>query len=361
MKTVIDAVNEFKGELNGAEGECCPEDIYLFYALDGSHYIFDDDKDTDGVYQYVCTRKEFLATVLGCETDFGKCNPINVSHYKLADKLLLTKNLDKELAMDIDWSKAPEGATHHVAYLKDGSMNEFVEYIKTEKSGEAYYSMTDGGHWSTYVEKDDNFTLTPRPQPTPIFTQEVNAITALYSFASWLTSMDKPITFSSNHWAAPAAEMVAEMISVNGMVGECDFDNIKVPSDFLFPVAIDSKTPIFTKEMANNGVLPSVGMECLLKNSGAWDFATVTVTTKQHIIFTLKDGREEVRDVNYYDCKPLTPPITLIDGKAYQFEARGNVFHGIYEKRIGSFNVMTGQFFNTISCTNIQPLTVEVK
>jgi hypothetical protein len=54
-------------------------------------------------------------------------------------------------------------------------------------------------------------------------------------------------------------------------------------------------------------------------------------------------------------------PVKLENGKAYQFEVRGNVFHGIYEKRSASFNVMAGQFFNDISCTNIKPLTVEGK
>ena len=90
MKTVIDAVKELKGELNGAAGVCYPEDSYLFYALDGSHYIFDECKDTDGVYQYVCTRKEFLATVAECETNFGKCN-ISFSEHCTNETIRITK------------------------------------------------------------------------------------------------------------------------------------------------------------------------------------------------------------------------------------------------------------------------------
>jgi hypothetical protein len=54
-------------------------------------------------------------------------------------------------------------------------------------------------------------------------------------------------------------------------------------------------------------------------------------------------------------------PVKLENGKAYQFEVRGNVFNGIYEKRAASFNVMAGQLFNDISCNNIKPLTVEGK
>ena len=121
-----------------------------------------------------------------------------------------------------------------------------------------------------------------------------------------------------------------------------------------------SKPATYTQAMADNGELPSIGMECLLKNSGAWDFAIVTVRTKQYIIFTLKDGREEVRDVNYYDIKPLTPPITLIDGKAYQFELSGVDTLGFYSACYDAFIVHHSKY-NVGDCINIQPLTVEVK
>ena len=181
MKTVIDAVNEFKGDYNCKDvSDTCDQIIvamknFYGYSVGDIEVGSGNRYDGRGPWRAICTIKEFLATVAECETNFGKCKQ-SYSDYKFDYHLhpaLKRNKPTKELAMDIDWSKAPEGATHHVAYLKDGSMNEFVEYIKTEKSGEAYYSMTDGGHWSTYVEKDDNFTLTPRPQPTPVFTQEM--------------------------------------------------------------------------------------------------------------------------------------------------------------------------------------------
>jgi hypothetical protein len=130
MKTVIDAVKELKGELNGAAGVCYPEDSYLFYALDGSHYIFDECKDTDGVYQYVCTRKEFLATVAECETNFGECDINTVSAYLIAlcdgdtTELEPTKDLDKELDVDIDW-----GTTEYNFALVN-SLNNIVEFLE---------------------------------------------------------------------------------------------------------------------------------------------------------------------------------------------------------------------------------------
>ena len=57
--------------------------------------------------------------------------------------------------------------------------------------------------------------------------QDGKAITMLYGFAGLLTSLEKPITFSSNHWATPAADIVAGLINSNGLVGECNFDNYK--------------------------------------------------------------------------------------------------------------------------------------
>ena len=52
-------------------------------------------------------------------------------------------------------------------------------------------------------------------------------------------------------------------------------------------------------------------------------------------------------------------PIQLEDGKAYQFNARGKTFNGIYEKFHNWLNVMDGQHFDITACTNIKPLTVE--
>ena len=54
-------------------------------------------------------------------------------------------------------------------------------------------------------------------------------------------------------------------------------------------------------------------------------------------------------------------PVKLVDGKAYQFEARGKFFNGIYEELGSKLNVLQGQYFDLISCTNIIPLVPETK
>jgi hypothetical protein len=127
----------------------------------------------------------------------------------------------------------------------------------------------------------------------------------------------------------------------------------------------DDMETVYTQEMADNGVLPSVGMECLFANRcnphPNHEKCTIVYIGDLHCVVILDDNMQRYIRIANYSFKPLTPPIELIDGKAYQFESRGNVFHGIYEKKYTSFNVMAGQLFNDISCTNIKPLTVEGK
>ena len=262
MKKVIDAVNELKGEW-----------------VDGRSYVY-HSSNTNSMYRgkfdytyqmhsgrgwdLVCTAEEFIATVAECETNFGECDPINVSHYKLADKVLLDKELD-----------VMEGINKGDLIRIKGKIYKLRDHFATTSS--RHQELIDSG----FLEQE--------PQPTPIFTQE----------------------------------------------------------------------------MADNDVLPSVGMECIAAYCKSEVKVTIAHINSKKQFACIDDNGDYL--IHYpkegigESFKPLTPPITLIDGKAYQFEARGNVFHGIYEKRIGSFNVMTGQFFNTISCTNIQPLTVEVK
>jgi hypothetical protein len=80
------------------------------------------------------------------------------------------------------------------------------------------------------------------------------------------------------------------------------------------------------------------------------------------LILTPKD-----EDGNYWqrlnvkNIKPIKPPITLIDGECYQFNSpSGGLFKGYYIPVKGLFVAHKGSF-DVHLCTNIQPLTVEVK
>lgn len=47
--------------------------------------------------------------------------------------------------------------------------------------------------------------------------EKINASEALLGFAGWLTCRAAPVTFSSEHDAAPAAELVAEFIKAHDL------------------------------------------------------------------------------------------------------------------------------------------------
>ena len=119
MKTVIDAVNELKGEWVNVQ------------LHSGRWYINQVDALSHEGGQ-VCTRQKFLATVAECETNFGKCKQ-SYSGYKSnfkgvhTDRLMLiqpTKDLDKELDMDIDWS------TTEYNFALVNSLNNIVEFLE---------------------------------------------------------------------------------------------------------------------------------------------------------------------------------------------------------------------------------------
>jgi hypothetical protein len=167
MKTVLDAVNELKGELK--EGTrliiCDGRGVY-----ESCLYQIVND-----FYKFVCTREQFNDLVSQMKTNFGKCSAINVSDYKICTKQLLTKS-DKELeVMDIDWSKAPEWATEY-AKLKNKDWYYYINdkcYAFLTNLDDVYeYGNSDES--TEYFVRRDFEILEERPIPCkPVFTQEM--------------------------------------------------------------------------------------------------------------------------------------------------------------------------------------------
>lgn len=132
---------------------------------------------------------------------------------------------------------------------------------------------------------------------------------------------------------------------------------------------IKPKEPIYTQEMSDDGVLPGVGMECLIKlhhhdNSHFQKgYINGYSQDKKWIILTDYLGNIESHNISNgtYEFKPLTPPIELIDGKAYQFTCNsGGIVIGIYSTTLISFDNYGRKFYQR-HISNIKPLTVEVK
>ena len=128
-------------------------------------------------------------------------------------------------------------------------------------------------------------------------------------------------------------------------------------------------TPIFTKEMADNGVLPSVGMECLVLNTNCSNPKYIKALIKyvgDLVIYAYVENGERCDNVKTLKFKPVTPHIELIDGKAYQFDFEGDINSfdsaiGIYDKTSTGAMWVKNKVMLVSQCTNIQPLTVEVK
>lgn len=123
------------------------------------------------------------------------------------------------------------------------------------------------------------------------------------------------------------------------------------------------QSPVYTQEMADAGVMPSVGMHYICED-GQLNECIANVCGK--VIGVMLEhapinGVIPLSQTSVFDCKPLTPPITLIDGECYQFNSpSGGLFKGYYIPIKGLFVAHRGNF-DAHLCTNIKPLTVEGK
>tara|TARA_R110000772_G_scaffold208650_1_gene319226 strand:- start:41 stop:685 length:645 start_codon:yes stop_codon:yes gene_type:complete len=138
-------------------------------------------------------------------------------------------------------------------------------------------------------------------------------------------------------------------------------------SDYKFGYHLPPEpTLTYTQAMADNGELPSVGMECKFDTT----FFTTATSNRGTCEIIAYYGDKVWINVIDFDCviklsviefKPLTPPIELIHGEAYNFiDSEDNNTNGIYSEDKHSFTSLSVEWLAD-QCTNIQPLTVEVK
>jgi len=127
---------------------------------------------------------------------------------------------------------------------------------------------------------------------------------------------------------------------------------------------------VYTKEMSDNGELPSVGMECLIYyneyGSRYNDFfdVEITILAVTNGVYTFYNPLlgYAALSLTIKTIKPLTPPIELIDGKAYQFELNAFIYTGFYAKARKSFmdrNVSGNKICSETEPSNIQLLEVK--
>ncbi len=132
----------------------------------------------------------------------------------------------------------------------------------------------------------------------------------------------------------------------------------------LWQVGIKNK-PEYTQAMRDKKELPPIGSEYLDEDG------QLCKALLHYSCFVLGEMTEHIQIQQYPvfstarndRIKPLAPLIELIDGKAYQFNIDcTNTIKtvGIYDKSSGLF-IMQDHKTHKSYCTNIQPLTVEIK
>jgi hypothetical protein len=175
----------------------------------------------------------------------------------------------------------------------------------------------------------------------------------LYFTAVW-SFTDNKYTYRYNtpFTACEFMHTVSNMTCNFGKVTNLDlYDYINADKELLQPVKPDL---IFTQEMCDNGELPSVGM--LIENHGFKKIVIGELDTNNKLALKrIDNGLYSIAHID--DVKPLTPPIELIDGKAYQFENYQRKVMGIYCEEETVFHTHHG-FHQASGCTNIQLLTV---
>ena len=126
--------------------------------------------------------------------------------------------------------------------------------------------------------------------------------------------------------------------------------------------------PVFTQKMAGAGEFPSVGMKVMIDaNFSDVDGQSFSSRVEDEVLGFI-NGKGIFKDhTTTLDCVvvvdnmyPLTPPITLDKGKAYQFDYDGVEYIGVAIKGLLLIVHASGSVFNAHpkDCTNIKLLEV---
>ena len=113
---------------------------------------------------------------------------------------------------------------------------------------------------------------------------------------------------------------------------------------------LNKPQPVFTQSMADAGELPSVGMECQTSTG----ILTVKYIGKKVVVSEDCEGTEFMTSKKsaLHSFKPIPAPINLVDGCAYQFDADGITWNGIYSKSdntlITSNSVIKAEYLSNI-------------
>jgi len=149
------------------------------------------------------------------------------------------------------------------------------------------------------------------------------------------------------------------VISIKLNKDEVDMTGQRPKQDYIDALEPESK-PVYTQSMADVGTLPCVGMECLIPHPASEYISAIVIHIDHELVWVKASDGTVNRIEMLYNIKPITPPIKLVDGKAYQFDygEHKETVLGFYEMHSEDFNV-AGTMYNAKLAINIQLLEVK--
>ena len=173
MKTVMDAVNELMSVFSGVV-DADKDDMYLFYCMRTLRCTSRNERHGNPTrLKFICTKREFNDLVSQLETNFGVCKE-SYRGYKAQFEYMTNKSTKELDVMDIDWSKAPEGATHWMPESEDWHKSWFT--ILDGKAKRMQMAGKDQSYDASYNTLEDLIEcgLVVKPKPAqPVFTQSM--------------------------------------------------------------------------------------------------------------------------------------------------------------------------------------------
>jgi hypothetical protein len=319
MKTVIDAVNEFKGVWDSKYGTC------LWYYRGNEKYIFGNSAYGENL---VCTQKEFNKCVDEMsKAEWMEAKPPSVDNLVDDDSRQARVSNIGNVLHNISCSTVDED-----------EQNELGMYASYLWDLSSYFGKVDTGavvipeakptiDWDNAPEWATHYDTTPDIHP---WLKLTGSIWEYWHIDKWLSY---GATYSSSD--------------------ECIIERPKAEAK-----------PIYTQAMADAGELPSVGELVQMRRDFGGDnnFYNGKLIHEHNGVLWFVDDKYggNLHSMNEVTFKPLIP---LIDGEAYQFDYHDMIgIKGIYQKPDhDGFDSFVGSFGSVSKsmCSNIKHLTVK--
>ena len=340
MKTIADAHKALSGELGNAVLPSI-SDEFLFYSESKGFFICYNSIDTGNFSgcQYICTVEEFnnykgeSMKTIDAVNEFKGNNILNWTHMSYDSSI-------KQWAVHIFKPEFSYAYTGDIICNKE-EFNTLVQGCMTN-FGRCSISFSEHcSNESARLQEDNKIDWSQAPEGC-----------VGYSVS----------TASNHYWMFSCHQVPAPDFGFT----EFKFHPKPQPKE-------SNMKPVFTQEMSDNGELPSVGMELKYKVTGGvnWFKCKIIAFNEGYHrndnyvwLENLTTGSIPLINLSGIIFKPLTPPINLEDGSAYQFEIHKGVFLGFYIKERDSFfyDIDTGnKICGASEASSIVKLIQEVK